>query len=59
MRLSQLLSGVAVLRPLEQDVEITALTFDSRKVKPGTAFCCISGLNADGHDFYRPPLYYG
>ena len=59
MRLSQLLSGVAVLRPLEQDVEITALTFDSRKVKPGTAFCCISGLNADGHDFARTAVEQG
>ena len=59
MRLSQLLSGVALVRPLEKDVEIEQITFDSRKVKPGTAFCCIPGLKADGHDYARTAVEQG
>ncbi len=31
--------------------EISAITYDSRKVKPGTLFVAISGKQADGHDF--------
>ncbi|MFR6343858.1 MAG: hypothetical protein ACLUO4_03010 [Christensenellales bacterium] len=53
MRLSQLLSAWRCCARW-MDVEITALTFDS-VVKPGTAFCCISGLNADGMILPAPP----
>ena len=31
--------------------EISAVTYDSRKVKPGTLFVAISGMQTDGHDF--------
>ena len=31
--------------------EISAITYDSRKVKPGTLFVAISGMQADGHEF--------
>ncbi len=34
-----------------QDVPIQELTFDSRQVKPGSAFIAIKGLQADGHQF--------
>ena len=33
------------------DREISAITYDSRKVKPGTLFVAISGIQADGHDY--------
>lgn len=33
------------------NVEITGITCDSRTVKPGYAFVCISGTAADGHKF--------
>jgi UDP-N-acetylmuramoyl-L-alanyl-D-glutamate--2,6-diaminopimelate ligase len=33
------------------DVEITAVTYDSRQVGPGALFVAIKGLRADGHDF--------
>ena len=33
------------------DTEITSLVYDSRKVKPGSVFVCISGTVRDGHDF--------
>ncbi len=33
------------------DIEVRAVTMDSRKVQPGTVFIALKGLNADGHDF--------
>ncbi len=33
------------------NTEITSLVYDSRKVKPGSIFVCISGSIRDGHDF--------
>ncbi len=30
---------------------ISDITFDSRRVAPGTLFCCIRGARRDGHDF--------
>ena len=34
-----------------EDLEITGVTGDSRKVKPGFVFLCIAGTNADGHAY--------
>ena len=31
--------------------EISAITYDSRKVKPGTLFVAIAGIQTDGHDY--------
>ena len=33
------------------DVEITGLAFDNRKVEPGTLFFCVPGFTRDGHDY--------
>jgi len=33
------------------DVEITDLAFDNRKVTPGTLFFCVPGFTRDGHEF--------
>src|ERR671920_990390 len=33
------------------DVQITGLAFDNRKVEPGTLFFCVPGFTRDGHDF--------
>jgi UDP-N-acetylmuramoyl-L-alanyl-D-glutamate--2,6-diaminopimelate ligase len=33
------------------EVEITALAYDSRTVRPGTLFFCVRGFHSDGHDF--------
>ena len=34
-----------------RDVEVTGITHDSRRVTPGTMFCCVRGAVRDGHDF--------
>lgn len=33
------------------DIEVTEVVYDSRKVTQGSLFICISGANVDGHDF--------
>jgi UDP-N-acetylmuramoyl-L-alanyl-D-glutamate--2,6-diaminopimelate ligase len=33
------------------DVEVVALAYDNRAVKPGTLFFCVPGFTRDGHDF--------
>ncbi len=32
-------------------VEVVAVDFDSRRVRPGSLFCCLRGVQSDGHDF--------
>ena len=32
-------------------VQITALAYDNRQVRPGTVFFCVRGFTRDGHDF--------
>ena len=35
----------------DDSVVIRAVTYDSRRVEPGTLFCCLRGATVDGHDF--------
>ncbi len=48
MKLSQILKDVKTLNTYE-DVEISGLTDDSRKLVPGCLFVCIEGARFDGH----------
>jgi UDP-N-acetylmuramoyl-L-alanyl-D-glutamate--2,6-diaminopimelate ligase len=41
------------------DVEVTAVTHDSRRVEPGTVFCCVRGRDHDGHDHAAEALAAG
>ena len=41
MQLNELLSGVVVLMRPQEEIEITSIAFDSRKVEKGSLFCCI------------------
>lgn len=50
LRLSELVELLDEKRVTgEGDPEITGLSYDSRKVRPGQAFFCIQGLITDGH----------
>lgn len=64
MKLQRLLAqtdGISIYaqHPGAADVEISAITFDSRRVKPGTLFVALRGASSDGHDFIAPALAAG
>lgn len=50
MKLSRLLAALDISN-FGDDPDITDIAYDSRKVKPGTLFVCISGSASDGHDY--------
>jgi UDP-N-acetylmuramoyl-L-alanyl-D-glutamate--2,6-diaminopimelate ligase len=55
MRLDELTAGLASADGSGQrsviDVEIGGLAYDSRSVRPGDLFFCVSGFQSDGHEF--------
>ena len=52
MILNELLKGLAVKEVIgATDIEVSALTFDSRQVSPGTLFVAQRGTAVDGHEF--------
>ena len=52
MILSEILNGIDVLEcTAAQDMEITGISYDSRKVEKGQLFVAISGFQSDGHRF--------
>lgn len=60
MRLKELAEQLALSRIEGNDqVEIGGIEMDSRKVKPGDLFICITGLSSDGHDYARQALERG
>ena len=38
------------------DINISGISFDSSKVKPGNVFVCIKGFKTDGHSFARDAI---
>lgn len=54
MRLSEILIGVVYSRAgVPGDPEIYGVAYDSRQVKPGFLFVCVSGFKTDGHMFIK------
>ncbi len=58
MRLSDLLDGIplAFTRTGWSEPDVTAVTADSREVKPGTLFVAVRGGTVDGHRFVAQAL---
>ena len=50
MLLQKLVKNISYKGQLDNR-EIKAITYDSRKVKPGTLFVAISGMQEDGHEY--------
>ena len=42
-----------------EDIEITGIAYDSRKVAPGNVFVCIKGFETDGHQYVASALKNG
>jgi UDP-N-acetylmuramoyl-L-alanyl-D-glutamate--2,6-diaminopimelate ligase len=63
MRLDELIDADALdvrgVSPGAGGVEIASLAYDSRAVRPGALFFCVSGLQADGHEFAAQALAAG
>lgn len=59
MGLSELLEGVPHEVLQGSDTLITSVEIDSRKIKEGSLFICLSGLAFDGHDFIQPAAHAG
>ncbi len=51
MRLSEVIAGAEVSGGVGSDPEVTLVTPDSRRVRPGALFCALPGSRADGHAF--------
>jgi len=52
MRLAELVEGLPGARVVgDGSVGVLELAYDSRKVEPGTLFCCVVGEKSDGHLF--------
>lgn len=58
-KLSDLLSKIAVEEFSQKDSEVTEIVYDSREVKNGSLFICLTGANVDGHDFIAEALANG
>ncbi len=51
MLLSELAKNTAYTALLHGDAEIDRMEYDSRRVKEGDLFCCVTGTFSDGHAF--------
>ena len=54
MKLEQLIGGYSgLLSRVPQDISVKDICYDSRKVKPGSLFVCVTGFVTDGHQYAR------
>lgn len=52
MQLRDLLKALSISRTIGNDqIEIRGITADSRRVKPGDIFVCLTGFTVDGHNY--------
>ena len=52
MKLSELLNDIEVIMSMaDLDMEISDISYDSRKTQPGNLFVAIKGFESDGHKF--------
>ena len=60
MKLSELIENVKVKKIIgSQNLDIKDVVIDSKQVKEGSLFICLSGTGYDGHDFIRQAENYG
>lgn len=60
MKLRDLLKGIKALEVYgDKDTDITGIAYDSRRVKKGNLFVCITGLKTDGHNYIEGAIKNG
>lgn len=60
MLLKELVEGINIRNIFgNQNIEISGIAFDSRKVRKGFLFVCIEGFKVDGHQFIQTALENG
>lgn len=59
MKLKELINGIDCTVRGEREVEVSGLTFDSRKVETGYAFIAQTGVHADGHEYIEQTIAQG
>ena len=59
MRLSELAAGDYTIAPAGADPEITGLSEDSRRIRPGMAFIAVPGAALDGHAYVSDAIARG
>ncbi|MGI5928564.1 UDP-N-acetylmuramoyl-L-alanyl-D-glutamate--2,6-diaminopimelate ligase [Pseudoflavonifractor sp.] len=60
MRLKTLMSGVTLLGgAVNEDVEISGISYDTRTIQPGELFVALTGYKTDGHRFLREAVEKG
>jgi UDP-N-acetylmuramoyl-L-alanyl-D-glutamate--2,6-diaminopimelate ligase len=60
MKLQKLVKEIEIISSKGNlDVEINGIAYDSRKVKKGNLFICVSGYTQDGHDYISDALQKG
>lgn len=58
MKLNELLAGTGLICP-ESELEITGVSRDSRRTRPGELFVAMKGQDADGHRYVRQAVERG
>ena len=51
MKLSELISNLNTVSKPAEDIEISAVCYDSRKVTKDCLFICLEGVSFDGHAY--------
>ena len=54
-----ILPGIREITGNMPNVEYNDVTFDSRKVQPGSIYVAIPGINTDGHDYISAAIQNG
>lgn len=59
MKLSEIIKKFSVIEKPNEDIEVSELAIDSKKVKQGSLFFCLKGNNSDGFDYIDQALKSG
>ena len=60
MKLREILSGMEILEStVDMDTEISGVSYDSRRTRPGDLFVAVVGFESDGHDYISAALEKG